>query len=198
MNFLAHVFLSGNNEKLILGNLIADAVKGKMIDAFDDQIKNGIILHRLIDSYTDSHIVVRQSKSRLESTYKKYAAVIVDIFYDHFLAANFHLFSQNSLSYTAHTAYKVLIKNFDILPPKSKRILPFMATQNWLEGYADLNDLQRVFNGMSRRASFVSGMENAISDLVKNYHDYENEFFIFFPDLVLYSKMQQNILQNTY
>jgi acyl carrier protein phosphodiesterase len=194
MNFLAHVFLSGNNEQLILGNLIADSVKGKMIDSFDDGVKKGIQLHRLIDYYTDNHLVVKQSKARLETTYRKYAGVIVDIYYDHFLAANFPLFSQVSLSQTAHTAYNILIRNFEILPPQSKRILPFMATQNWLEGYANLHDLQRVFNGMSRRASFVSGMENAILDLKKDYQHYEKDFFDFFPDLIKYATMKREML----
>lgn len=190
MNFLAHVFLSGNNENLILGNLIADSVKGKMIDLFADEVKKGILLHRMIDTYTDNHAIVKLSKMRLEPKYKKYAAVIVDIYYDHFLAAHFHRFSTASLSHTAHTAYHILIKNFDILPPKSKRILPFMATQNWLEGYANLHDLQRVFNGMSRRASFASGMEEAIDDLRKDYQSYEEEFFGFFPDVMKYSRMK--------
>jgi acyl carrier protein phosphodiesterase len=194
MNFLAHVFLSGTNEQLILGNLIADSVKGKMIDSFDEGVKKGIQLHRLIDQYTDNHFVVKRSKARLENTYKKYAGVIADIYYDHFLAANFPLYSPISLSQTAHTAYNILIRNFEILPPQSKRILPYMATQNWLEGYANLHDLQRVFNGMSRRASFVSGMENAILDLKKDYQDYEKDFFDFFPDLIKYATMKREML----
>jgi acyl carrier protein phosphodiesterase len=194
MNFLAHVFLSGTNEQLILGNLIADSVKGKMMDSFDEGVKKGIQLHRLIDQYTDNHFVVKRSKARLENTYKKYAGVIADIYYDHFLAANFPLYSPISLSQTAHTAYNILIRNFEILPPQSKRILPYMATQNWLEGYANLHDLQRVFNGMSRRASFVSGMENAILDLKKDYQDYEKDFFDFFPDLIKYATMKREML----
>ncbi len=186
MNFLAHVYLSGNNEALILGNLIADAVKGRQIENYIDDIIKGIKLHRLIDTYTDHHIIFRNSVNRLAPVYKKYACVIVDIYYDHFLAKNFHKYSAVSLSQTAHTAYDILIRNYDILPPRSKRMMPYMITQNWLEGYANLRDLQRVFNGMSRRASFVSGMENAIFDLNKDYTAYENEFNLFFPDIVNY------------
>ncbi len=100
MNFLAHVYLSGNNEQLILGNLIADAVKGKQIDNFSHDIVKGIKLHRLIDSYTDNHAVFKKSVNRLEVVYKKYASVICDIFYDHFLAKNFHVYSAVSLSYS--------------------------------------------------------------------------------------------------
>jgi len=187
MNFLAHVYLSGSNEQLIIGNLIADAVKGKQIENFSQDIKKGIRLHRLIDSFTDNHIVVKTSVHRLEPLYKKYAVVIVDIFYDHFLAKNFNRYSTVPLSQISHTVYDILIRNYEILPPKSKRMLPFMVTQNWLEGYANLIDLQRVFNGMSRRASFVSGMENAITDLKKDYSLYEAEFSLFFPDIINYT-----------
>ena len=186
MNFLAHIYLSGNNEQLILGNLIADAVKGKQINNFNEDIIKGIRLHRLIDNFTDHHIVFKSSVNRLEPVYKKYASVIIDIYYDHFLAKNYHKYSGISLSQTAHTAYNILIRNYDILPLRSKRMLPYMVTQNWLEGYAYLTDLQRVFNGMSRRASFVSGMENAIFDLKKDYAAYENEFNLFFPDIINY------------
>ncbi|MCX6232052.1 MAG: ACP phosphodiesterase [Bacteroidetes bacterium] len=188
MNFLAHVYLSGNDEKLIIGNLIADAVKGKQIENFEEGIVKGIKLHRLIDTFTDNHEVFKQSAARLEPVYKKYAVVIADIFYDHFLAKDFHLYSNISLSHTAHHTYSILIRNYAILPPRSKRMLPFMATQNWLEGYANLRDLQRVFNGMSRRASFVSGMENAIVDLKKDYNAFESEFHLFFPDMINYVK----------
>ncbi|MFZ4398491.1 MAG: ACP phosphodiesterase [Bacteroidales bacterium] len=187
MNFLAHVYLSGENEALILGNLIADAVKGKQIDTFSPEIIKGIKLHRLIDTFTDNHVVFRKSINRLEPVYKRYAGVIGDIFYDHFLAKNFHKYSRIALNQTAHTTYGILIRNYDILPLRSKRMLPFMVTQNWLEGYANLIDLQRVFNGMSRRASFISGMENAIFDLKKDYSDYENEFCLFFPDIINYT-----------
>ena len=90
MNFLAHVFLSGVDEQLILGNLIADAVKGKQFENYDLKVKNGIIMHRQIDKFTDDHAIVRQSKKRLEEDYKKFAGIIVDIYYDHFLSLNFN------------------------------------------------------------------------------------------------------------
>ena len=190
MNFLAHYFLSPEDDQIALGNFIADAVKGKKFEKYNDKIKNGILLHREIDNYTDKHPVFRRSAQILNSKYKKYSGVIIDIYYDHFLAKNWKDYSKTDLVDFVSQAYKILIKNYFILPKKIKRILPFMIAQNWLVGYANLNDLQRVFNGMARRTTFDSGMENAIFDLKNNYTTFENDFREFFPDLIEFCKNQ--------
>jgi len=190
MNFLAHYFLSPEDDQIALGNLIADAVKGKEFEKYNDKIKNGILLHREIDNYTDKHPVFRRSAQKLNARYKKYSGVIIDIYYDHFLAKNWNDYSKTDLVDFVSQAYKILIKNYFILPKKIKRILPFMIAQNWLVGYANLNDLQRVFNGMARRTTFDSGMENAIFDLKNNYTTFENDFREFFPDLIEFCKNQ--------
>jgi len=190
MNFLAHYFLSPEDDQIALGNFIADAVKGKEFEKYNDKIKNGILLHREIDNYTDRHLVFRRSAQILNSKYKKYSGVIIDIYYDHFLAKNWKDYSKTDLVDFVSQAYKILIKNYFILPKKIKRILPFMIAQNWLVGYANLNDLQRVFNGMARRTTFDSGMENAIFDLKNNYTTFENDFREFFPDLIEFCKNQ--------
>ena len=88
MNFLAHLFLSGEPGELMVGNFIADSVKGNAMNDFSEGIQKGIILHRAIDTFTDSHNEMQKSKERLRPRYKKYAPVITDIFYDHFLAVN--------------------------------------------------------------------------------------------------------------
>ena len=188
MNFLAHYFLSPEDDQIALGNFIADAVKGKEFEKYNDKIKNGILLHREIDNYTDKHPVFRRSAQKLNARYKKYSGVIIDIYYDHFLAKNWKDYSKTDLVDFVSQAYKILIKNYFILPKKIKRILPFMIAQNWLVGYANLNDLQRVFNGMARRTTFDSGMENAIFDLKNNYTTFENDFREFFPDLIEFCK----------
>lgn len=189
MNFLAHLYLSPEDDHITLGNFIADAVKGKNFDKYNDKIKEGILLHRAIDKYTDQHPVFRRSSQKLNGKYKKYSAVIIDIYYDHFLAKNWNDYSKTDLVDFVSGAYKILIKNYFLLPKKTKRILPFMIAQNWLVGYANLVDLQRVFNGMARRTTFDSGMENAISDLKINYTIFENDFREFFPELINFFKV---------
>ena len=184
MNFLAHLFLSGPDEEIIIGNFIADAVKGNVINTFSPGIKEGIIQHREIDRFTDQHPVFLASCKRLTPNYHKYAGVIVDLYYDHYLSLHWNRYSDKDLHKFVAAAYKLLIRNFDILPPRSKRILPYMVSQNWLVGYSNLEVLQRVFQGMARRTKFNSSMENAVSDLKQGYHSYEQEFHDFFPDII--------------
>lgn len=190
MNFLAHIYLSGDDEDILLGNFIADMVKGRQIDNFHQGIVDGIMLHRKIDTFTDTHPIVDQSKMRLRNKYRLYAGVVVDMYYDHFLAKNWNDYSQYSLTRFVKEAYHVLLKNYFLLPVRAKNMLPYMVSSNWLLGYATLDNLQRFFEGMARRTPFKSGMENAVEDLKLHYEAFENEFRTFFPELIAYVEKQ--------
>lgn len=188
MNFLAHAFLSGSNDQLLIGNLIADAVKGNHIDRYREGIRKGITLHRSIDSFTDHHPAFIRSKTRIQSEYGKFSGVIIDIYYDHFLASSWSVYSNTDLSEYALHVYELILRNYGILPPRLKRILPYMIIHNWLVGYSRLRDLQWVFNGMSRRSKeYKSGMENAVHSLKKNYEPLKEDFKQFFPDIISYA-----------
>ena len=188
MNFLAHAFLSGSNDQLLIGNLIADAVKGDHIDRYSEDIRKGITLHRSIDSYTDLHPLFIRSKSRIQSEYGKFSGVVIDIYYDHFLALTWSDYSDTDLSEYALHVYELMLRNYEILPPRSKRVLPYMIIHNWLVGYSRFQDLQWVFNGMSRRAKkYKSGMENAVHSLKNNYEPLKEDFELFFPDMISYA-----------
>ncbi len=190
MNFLAHLYLSGNDEHIIVGNFIADMVKGRKINGFDRRIIQGIHLHRKIDHYTDAHPVVIRSKERLRAKYRLYSGVVVDMYYDHFLAINWNAYSNRDLKTFVGGAYKVLEKNLDVLPERARFILPYMVEHNWLVNYADLESLRRNFGGMARRTPFESGMEQAVDDLLLHYSAFEEEYHLFFPDLIEYVKQQ--------
>jgi acyl carrier protein phosphodiesterase len=187
MNFLAHLFLSGDDRELQFGNFIADAVKGNDMNDFPDLIRKGILLHREIDTFTDTHPVFRQSRKRLSSKYDKISGIIVDIYYDHYLARNWSEYSSRDIKKYVASAYLNLVLKFDLLPPRSKRILPFMITQNWLVGYADFDVLRKVFRGMSRRSGYLARMEYAVDDLVEDYQLFESDFREFFPEIVRHS-----------
>jgi acyl carrier protein phosphodiesterase len=187
MNFLAHAYLSGGDDQIMIGNFIADAVKGNAFNKFPPSIQRGILLHRMIDEYTDNHATFRSSKKRLQDRYDKFSGVIVDIYYDHFLARDWTNYSDEPLGRFVSHAYRVLIGNFSLLPARSKRILPFMVSQNWLEGYANFKDLRQVFKGMSNRVKrYNSGMESAVNDLEERYELFHGDFKLFFPDLKNY------------
>lgn len=184
MNFLAHCYLSGQNPHIITGNFIGDFVKGRNLAAtYGSGIALGVALHRAIDTYTDSHHIVKHSKNRLRPTYGHYSGVIVDIFYDHFLAAGWSTYSDIPLDDYAATIYALITEQHAILPERVNQMLPFMVRGNWLRNYANLEGIERVLGGMARRTTFESKMELATNDLRESYHDFKKEFEEFFPDL---------------
>lgn len=192
MNFLSHLYLSGDSEGLIIGNFIADSVKGSAFNLFSPEIKKGIVLHRKIDSFTDSHPIVEQSKQRLREKYKKYSSVIVDIYYDHYLASNWSYYSDVQLQKFIQEIYNIIKNNHAILPEKSVHFTKYMLQHNILFAYSKLEGIEQVLHGMARRASFESNMEYAIHDLKEHYSMFENEFKLFFPELQQFVKKEIN------
>ena len=189
MNFLAHAYLSGDNEKILLGNFMGDFIKGKQaLHKFDAEIIRGVELHRAIDEFTDNHPVVDESKNRLRPAYRHYAGVIVDVFYDHFLAANWPAFHQQSLEAFASSTYSAVGKFSAILPAGFRRMLPYMINGNWLVGYRQIEGIHRALSGMASRTPYVSKMEHASEDLRKHYHEFNSEFQNFFPQLKAFSE----------
>lgn len=187
MNFLAHAHLSGNNDELLVGNFIADSVKGKEFARFPARIQQGITLHRQIDMFTDSHTIFKQSLGRVRVHQGKYSGVVVDIFYDHFLAKNWNQYSMISLPNFAEHVYKLLHNHFSILPERTKRLLPYLKSQNWLVGYANFTDLESVFFGMDRRTGLVSGMKDAVKTLQLHYDTLQEDFRGFYPAVQIFS-----------
>jgi len=188
MNFLAHFYLSGDSEAVMFGNFIADFIKGRGGDSYPGDVYRGIVLHRKIDAFTDRHRQVAQSKRRLWPRHRHYSAVIVDIFYDHFLARSWQEYSPIPLADFARHAYSA-IQRFDaFLPPRAKQTLPRMMASNWLVNYGRLEGIDRAMQGMAGRASFPSSMAGAIGDLQKDYVDFERDFRKFFPELVTHSR----------
>jgi len=184
MNFLAHLYLSGTNHKIMLGNFIGDFVKGRSaLEQFDPAIIKGIELHRAIDEFTDSHPVVTESKNRLRPKYRHYSGVIVDIYYDHFLARYWDQYHTDLLPDFADTAYGVVQSHDAILPQEVKFMMPYMIKGNWLVNYSKVEGIGRALSGMARRTTYESKMEESVNDLLENYDAFLKEFTSFFPDL---------------
>lgn len=184
MNFLAHLSLSGDNPRVMVGNFIGDFVKGrKPLEAFDADIVRGVALHRAIDSFTDTHPVVLQSKRRLQAEYRHYAGVIVDMFYDHYLARNWNQYYEVPLADFARNCYATLEEHHAILPERVREMLPYMKRGNWLVHYSELDGINQALTGMSRRTRYASGMEHAVAALQEHYAAFGAEFATFFPEL---------------
>lgn len=188
MNFLAHIFLSNNDNQITIGNFIADGIRGKRYKKYPLDIQKGILLHRHIDTFTDAHPTVRLSTKRLHENYGHYSGVIVDILYDHFLAKNWKQYSEVPLPEYIESFYDLLEDNFETLPVRIQKMMPHMIADNWLLSYAKIEGIQKVLNGMNRRTKNISGMNTATVELQEFYTEFEEEFTSFFKELIAFSK----------
>ncbi|MFD0964005.1 acyl carrier protein phosphodiesterase [Pseudofulvibacter geojedonensis] len=188
MNFLAHIYLSNEENAIKIGNFIADGIRGKQYLNYPKDIQKGILLHRQIDTFTDKHEIVKQSKRRLYKAYGHYASVIVDILYDHFLAKNWMNYSDIPLHIYVNDFYNLLEDNFELLPISVKKMMPYMMQDNWLLSYASIDGITKVLEGMNRRTNNHSRMNLAVTELKEFYNEFENEFTLFFEDLIIFTK----------
>lgn len=190
MNFLAHVYLSGENDLIKIGNFMADGIHGKNFDEFPPDVQIGIRLHREIDSYTDFHPTFRQSKHRLHERYGHYSGVIMDIFYDHFLAKNFADYSNTSLKKFSEDFYEVLEENFEILTPRFQKILPILKQENWMLLYSTIEGMTHILHMMDRRTKLRSKMQFSVEELRKYYDEFEDEFTRFFAEMEAFAAVK--------
>ncbi len=165
----------------MFGNFIADSVRSSQLKNYSRAVVQGIKLHQLIDEFTDHHPIVMESKERLRPQQGKYSPVVIDILYDHFLAANFSDYSKVPLVPFAKEAYIFLQSRAHEFPPTVKRMFPYMKKHNWLVNYANREGLESVLNGMSRRAKFENRMGESVEMLYTHYALFEKEFKAFYP-----------------
>ncbi|GJH41325.1 ACP phosphodiesterase [Capnocytophaga sp. HP1101] len=184
MNFLAHIYLSGEGDELLtIGNFIADTVRGKEYLQYPEAMQRGILLHREIDTFTDAHPVFRQSKHRLVPTYNHYAGVLVDIFYDYCLAKNWNQYSSESLERYAERFYNSLQRHQHLLSNKAQNLSKYIIAERWLESYQTVEGIASILYPMDRRTGFVSKMQYAAEDLQRDEKLYEEEFTQFFKEI---------------
>lgn len=190
MNFLAHIYLSFGDEEITIGNFIADSIRGNKFKHLPARVQKGIKLHRHIDTFTDAHPTVRKSTKRLHENYGHYSGIIVDIFYDHYLAKNWKTYSETPLDVFVNNFYDLLEDNYEILPIGVQRMMPYMISDNWIFNYSKMEGIARVLNGMNRRTKNKSKMNFAILDLETHYDKFEKEFTSFFEELTAFSKQK--------
>lgn len=189
MNFLAHIYLSNDDPKIMIGNFIGDFVKGKNFSVtFEPEIAKGIELHRMIDEFTDKHPIVLQSKIKLRPKYRHYAAVIVDIFYDHFLSKYWNDYHTLPLPAFAKNVYGIMEAHNNILPQEVKNMLPYMIKDNWLVNYGNLHGIGQALKGISRRTRYDSKMNESIHELEEFYEEFKTEFQSFIPDVKMHTE----------
>ncbi len=193
LNYLAHSYLSYQKTDLIIGNFIADSIKGNQFEGLTDGIIEGIRLHRKIDTFTDAHPIYLTSKHRFSKEFDKYSSVLMDIIYDHYLAKNFEQYSPLSLQQHADGIYEILKNNHSILPENAKRFYGYMTERNILFHYSSLIGIETVLTHLSNRIRNRFELQLAIPILEANYLEIEEEFTIFFDDLQAFCKEQTEL-----
>ena len=183
MNYLAHAYLSFGDPDILAGNLFSDFVKGKKKFDFPQRIRNGIDLHRAIDKFTDDHPVTARAKQFFRPAYGLYAAVFVDVAYDHFLATDKKIFSGNELQSFAQTTYAQLQTVEDLFPDRFRTFFHYMQLQDWLSNYRHNEGIFRSFGGLVRRATYMEDARPACDVFLQHYEELNNCYGIFFPEL---------------
>lgn len=187
MNFLAHILLSGENEGVMMGNYVGDFIKGRLSKektaTWNPDYVVGLKLHRFIDSFTDTHPEVSEAKDVAAVTQGKLAGIVMDIYFDYFLAKNFEHYHKEPLFIYAHRMYSVIERNQHLIPETMVPMVRSMIRQDWLNTYATLDGIDTTFKRLSRRAGFLAPISTAVSDLQTNEAFYYGKFLSFFPEL---------------
>lgn len=189
MNYLAHAYLSFNDQSLTVGNMIADYVKGKQWQEYDPGIQQGIQLHRAIDTFTDTHPVTLAAREYFQPSCGRYSAVFIDIVYDHFLATDTTIFTDASLAAFTKQIYNTIASHHDILPPVFQQVFRYMRQHDWLYNYQFMDGIYKSFSGIVHRAKFLEATADApYGVLEKHYEELAAHYRTFFPELVAFVK----------
>lgn len=197
MNYLAHAYLSFQQPRLVVGNMISDFVKGKAQYSYPLPVFHGIKLHRAIDDFTDNHTATKVAKEYFRPAYRLYAGAFVDVAFDHFLAIDpLYFSSEDSLNHFALGTYQVLQNHYDVLPPRFQQMLPYMQQQNWLLNYRQPDGIRQSMGGLVRRSKYLTDASAGFSVFQQHYHDLQQCFQKLFPELICLAEkyiMENNI-----
>ena len=188
MNYLAHLYLAEKSPESLVGSILGDFVKGAIANKYSQGIRRGIELHRKIDTYTDSHETTRASRNRFSPPRRRFAGIIVDLCYDHYLYRHWHKYTEAALDGFISHVYDVLRTSGAILPERLQSMIPVMIREDWLGSYQDLQGVEMAINRLSKRITQGGRLRGAIEEIKRHYVKLEADFLIFFPDLENYVK----------
>ena len=190
MNFLAHAYLSFDTPHLVVGNFLGDFLRHSEAQELPPAIREGILLHRKIDSYTDNHPTVKMGTARIRSFHGKYAPVVVDMFYDYLLSVHWKEYYELPLPQFSRSIYGILESHLPIMPLRLQERVPRMIAGDWLTSYSTPEGMVYAFDRIKYRASKPEWFANAFQNLLNYWEPFVEDFSIFFPDLVQYVKAE--------
>lgn len=187
MNYLAHLFLADPTPECLVGNLLGDFRTGIPIEHYPPLVQRGIQNHIQIDAYTDQHAIVKQAKTVFSQSQRRFAGIILDVLYDHYLARNWEKYSDLSLTLFTQQVYQILQTHHAILPTKLQNSLPDMIAHDWLSSYAELTTIEFTLQRIAKRFKRPTPIAHSYGEIIEHYHHFEQGFFAFFPELITYA-----------
>lgn len=191
MNFLAHALLAGDDPALIVGGVVGDWIKGALPAGLPDDLARGVALHRAIDSHADANPAFQLSRSRVSVPRRRYAGVLVDMFYDHLLARDWGAIHHQPLQEFCAEVYRLVELRLPELPESAHGGLRMMAREDWLSSYAEVPGLADVLARMSRRARQPNPLLGGEQELLAEGEGYARDFALWLPDAQAYSMQWQ-------
>lgn len=187
MNFLAHLYLADETPESIIGNMLGDFINADFRSKYSPEICRGIVMHQKIDQFTDSHPIFLQSRQRIHDDYRHLKGIMIDLFYDHFLAKNWQDYADEPLEDFCDRIYDIFQAHKSLLAPRLQRILPYMIEENWLTSYRGFEGIGWALSGISRRISRKNILASGLGQLEANYEELATDFRAFFPELANYA-----------
>jgi len=184
MNYLAHLLLADKTSNSLLGSLMGDFVKGPVDEAIPKPLRAAIVQHRRVDSFTDAHTIVKRSKNRISPEFRRYAGILIDVFYDHFLATQWVSFSDQPLNSFTTQVYAHLKQNSHFAPDKMQSTLNYMIHYDLLGSYQQMNGIHQALCGIESRLKRPSQLGRGIIELQQNHDALRADFMDFFPELI--------------
>lgn len=188
MNFVAHQVLSFADPEIQIGNLLGEVVRGKDFESFSGNVQKGILLHRQIDTFTDTHKIVKQSTQKFHEKYGKYSPVIVDVIYDYILISNWEKFSEEPYDEFVTNCYELFQDHYNEFPSELQFIVKHMIKHDWFRNYATMDGIKQTLKGISQRSKFENNIGSAVEEMKFHIDELSLEFNEFFPELVSHCK----------
>ena len=191
MNYLAHALLAGPDPQWVLGSYLGDHVRGTAWRDYPDAVARGIVLHRKIDVFTDQHPAFRRGRRRLEPAYRRYGGILLDMFFDHFLARQFAALTGRHLPLFACTCYATIEIHSHLLPQSLARFASYQYEHNLLVNYASEHTLSRSLAGIATRMRRPGPLASGLQQLHANREGFEADFAALWQDLTVYARSER-------
>ncbi len=189
MNYLAHLFLADNTDASRIGNLLGDFVRGpveELAKVYPPELVRGIRMHRAVDQFTDSHTIFREARGLLDTKRKRFAGIIVDVFFDHFLCLRWDRYCAQPLEEFIEDVYRALDRHPEWRAGRLGTAYPVMRHENWLHAYASVEGVGLTLRRIATRSARIAAIIHGEDDLRNNYKAFEQMFHAYMPELLAY------------